>query len=276
VNKSIPLSLDQRIERYIAATPPAIAGQRGHDRTFALACTLVNGFALDQAQAIRWMALYNKKCQPMWADTELLHKVSDALRAGHRLPRGHLLSPKNHPADPLEQPSENQQISFKVDLTMPTIRNNPLPTPHTLAHTCVSGRLRMVSMVNHPKITENLVNIREVPHTFAAEPLEKIAISTEKEAIRNEGLSDAELTEAHRIAAELAKLHRDGVISGTHDPQAVFYATLVRNFGASYTEKRSPSADREAPSPGACAGEVGIRNEGNRDSGANPAEETLF
>jgi hypothetical protein len=49
------------------------------------------------------------------------------------------------------------------------------------------------------------------------------------------------------------KLHRDGVISGPDDPQAVFCATLVRDFGASYTVKRSPSADREAPSLGSCA-----------------------
>jgi hypothetical protein len=74
-----------------------------------------------------------------------------------------------------------------------------------------------------------------------------------------------------RIAAELAKLHRDDVISGPDDPEAVFYATLVRDFGASYAVKRSPSADREAPSPGACAGEAGIRKQGNGDSGAHPA-----
>ena len=104
---------------------------------------------------------------------------------------------------------------------------------------------------NRPQITENLVNIREVSHTFAAELPEKIATSTEKEPKKNEGLSDAELTEAHRIAAELVKLHRDGVISGPDDPQAVFYATLVRDFGASYTVKRSPSADRDASPLGA-------------------------
>ena len=139
--------------------------------------------------------------------------------AAPSLARGHLLGPKNTPANTSQQPAENQQPSFKVDLT----------------------------------ITENLVNIRRVPYTFAAEPPEKIATSTGKEPQNNEGLSDAQLTEAHRIAAELAKLHRDDVISGPDDPQAVFYATLVRAFRASYTVKRSPSADREAPSLGACA-----------------------
>jgi hypothetical protein len=120
-------------------------------------------------------------------------------------------------------------------------------------------------MVNDPKITENLVNIREQPHSLPTEPLQKIATSTEKKPQTSEVLSDAELTEAHRIAAELAKLHRDGVISGPDDPQAVFYATLVRDFGGSYMVKRSPSADRETPSPGACAGEA-----------VHPAGENLF
>jgi hypothetical protein len=255
-----PLTFNERLERYIAATPGAIAGQRGHDRTFALACSLVNGFALDQEQAIRWMSLYNEKCQPKWSDTELLHKVNDAFRADHRLPRGHLLRAKNTPADTSKQSAESQQTSFRVDLTMLTIRNSPLPSAYTRAHTRVSGRLHMVSMVNNGKSSKNLVNIRGFPHTFPTEPPQKIATSTEKKPQKNEGLSDAELTETHRIAAELAKLHRDGVISGSDDPQAVFYATLVRDFGASYTAKRSPSADREAPSPGACADEAGIRN----------------
>jgi len=126
-----PLSLSERLELYIAATPGAIAGQRGHDRSFALACKLVNGFALDEQQAIRWMRLWNEKCQPKWSEAELLHKVSDAVRADHRLPRGHLLGPKNTPAETSKQPSESQQPSFKVDLTMATIRNSPLPASHT-------------------------------------------------------------------------------------------------------------------------------------------------
>src|SRR4029077_11117335 len=130
--------------------------------------------------------------------------------AAPSLARGHLLEPKNTPADTSQQPAENQQPALKVDLT----------------------------------ITENLVDIRRVPHTFAADPPEKIATSTGKEPQTNEGLSDTELIEAHRIAVDLAKLNRDDVISGRDNPQAMFYATLVRAFRANYTVKRSPSADR--------------------------------
>ena len=40
------------------------------------------------------------------------------------------------------------------------------------------------------------------------------------------------LTEDHRIAGELFKLHQSGVIKGADDPEAVFYANLVHLFGA--------------------------------------------
>ena len=46
--------------------------------------------------------------------------------------------------------------------------------------------------------------------------------------------------EARRIAAELNRLHRDGAIASksAHDPDAVFYAKLLRDFGAIYIGSR--------------------------------------
>jgi hypothetical protein len=46
--------------------------------------------------------------------------------------------------------------------------------------------------------------------------------------------SDAE---ARRIAGELAKLHAAGAISGPDDPEAIFYAHLVREFEASFARQ---------------------------------------
>jgi hypothetical protein len=43
--------------------------------------------------------------------------------------------------------------------------------------------------------------------------------------------------EAHRIAGELVKLHRDGAISGPDDPEAHFFASLLHAFGATYNGK---------------------------------------
>jgi hypothetical protein len=40
--------------------------------------------------------------------------------------------------------------------------------------------------------------------------------------------------EAERIAGELVKLHRDGAIKGTDDPEAGFYAQVIHIFGGTY------------------------------------------
>jgi hypothetical protein len=53
-------------------------------------------------------------------------------------------------------------------------------------------------------------------------------------------LSRGDEAEARRIAAELDRLHRDGAIASksAHDLDAVFYARLLRDFGAAYTGSR--------------------------------------
>ena len=57
--------------------------------------------------------------------------------------------------------------------------------------------------------------------------------------------------EARRIAAELARLHRDGAIASksAHDPDAVFYARLLRDFGATYTGRERVKAKRTQNPP---------------------------
>jgi hypothetical protein len=89
------MNLDERIQRYLAAIPPAIAGQRGHDQTFKVACALVNGFDLVEEQALYWLQLFNEKCQPPWSERELAHKVASAFAANHQRRRGHLLGNGN-------------------------------------------------------------------------------------------------------------------------------------------------------------------------------------
>ena len=89
------MTLDDRIERYLATIPPAISGQDGHGQTFKVTCRLVNGFALSPGQALHWLRVYNTKCDPSWSEAELLHKVESAFAADHREPRGHLLGEDN-------------------------------------------------------------------------------------------------------------------------------------------------------------------------------------
>jgi hypothetical protein len=87
-----PLTLSERIHRYLDVCPPAISGQHGHDRTFAIACALINGFGLAEEVALRHLELYNRTCEPPWSHTELRHKIRSALGSKHLKPRGHLLN----------------------------------------------------------------------------------------------------------------------------------------------------------------------------------------
>lgn len=53
----------------------------------------------------------------------------------------------------------------------------------------------------------------------------------------------ADEAEARRIAVELDRLHRDGAIAtkSASDPDAVFYATLLRDFGGTYLGRKEPA-----------------------------------
>jgi hypothetical protein len=53
-----------RARAYLAAMPPAIAGQNGHGQTFVAACALVNGFALEPETALALLREYNSRCIP--------------------------------------------------------------------------------------------------------------------------------------------------------------------------------------------------------------------
>ena len=85
--------LRTRVRAYLAKVPPAVSGEGGHNRTFAAACILVQGFALDADSALEFLALdYNPRCRPPWSTAELRHKVEGAaLATNHTKPRGHLL-----------------------------------------------------------------------------------------------------------------------------------------------------------------------------------------
>ena len=79
-----------RARRYIAALPPAIAGQHGDVHTFRVCCRLVRGFALEEAEALMLLADWNARCEPPWSEHELIDKVRRARRYG-REPIGGLL-----------------------------------------------------------------------------------------------------------------------------------------------------------------------------------------
>jgi hypothetical protein len=94
---NIDADLDTRIRKYLATMPIAISGQGGHDATFKVACTLVQGWALSIDEARRYLHAYNALCRPPWTDKELEHKLADAVKAPLTRTYGFLRSkePKN-------------------------------------------------------------------------------------------------------------------------------------------------------------------------------------
>lgn len=95
-------SVIERVRRYLATLPPAVAGQRGHDATFRAACALVHRFGLPEEIALGLLLSdYNPRCSPPWTLAELAHKVRDALAAPSDKSRGYLLQA----GDPLPSPA---------------------------------------------------------------------------------------------------------------------------------------------------------------------------
>ncbi len=81
----------ERARCYVLKCDRAVSGQGGHDRTFHVACVLVQGFDLSDADALAVLREWNAGCSPPWNEGELIHKVQSARTAAHDRPRGYLL-----------------------------------------------------------------------------------------------------------------------------------------------------------------------------------------
>ena len=86
---SIPISdaemqrMADRARAYLAKCAPAISGQGGHNQTFSIASTLVNGFLLPPDIALDLLLTdFNPRCRPPWSEKDLRHKVESALGKG--------------------------------------------------------------------------------------------------------------------------------------------------------------------------------------------------
>jgi hypothetical protein len=84
-------SLGSAITGWLSNQKPAISGQKGHDRTFAVACGLVQGFDLTAEEALPVLEYWNENCEPPWTEAALMHKLQDADKAESNKPRGYLL-----------------------------------------------------------------------------------------------------------------------------------------------------------------------------------------
>jgi hypothetical protein len=80
----------ERARRYLAAIPPAVAGNHGDAATFRVCCRLVRGFALSDEDALNLLSQWNQACTPPWSEEQLQAKLEGARRYG-REPIGALL-----------------------------------------------------------------------------------------------------------------------------------------------------------------------------------------
>jgi hypothetical protein len=89
-------SIARRVQPYLAKLPPAVAGERGHDRLYRAACILIHGFGLCVSEAFPYLAAFNDRCEPPFSEAQLLHKLreAEANGDGRGKPRGYLLNEK--------------------------------------------------------------------------------------------------------------------------------------------------------------------------------------
>jgi hypothetical protein len=84
------LSIAERARRYLERMEPAISGAGGHRAAFKAALTLIRGFGLEVEEALPLLEEWNGKCEPPWAERDLVRKLTDALKNG-RMRMGKLL-----------------------------------------------------------------------------------------------------------------------------------------------------------------------------------------
>lgn len=90
-------TLPRRIATYLSRIPPAVSGERGHDRTFHVACVLVKGFGLSIDEARPFLLEWNQRCLPPWGPKELEHKLRSADKTADDRARGYLRSDRKPP-----------------------------------------------------------------------------------------------------------------------------------------------------------------------------------
>lgn len=71
----------ERARKYVAKIPAAVSGERGHDKTYHVACVLAKDFGLDHSQVMDVLHEYNQRCDPPWTEAELERKGREGAKA---------------------------------------------------------------------------------------------------------------------------------------------------------------------------------------------------
>ena len=139
-----PSSHDDRLARaaaYLAKVPPAVSGERGHDRTFHAACILVQGFDLSIHDAKRLLLEWNERCIPPWSPAELEHKLADAIEAADSRPRGYLTNRGPRVASKFMRRDHAHGVAAGGPTSPPSHLGNPTPAlPSARSRRCPDGQ----------------------------------------------------------------------------------------------------------------------------------------
>ncbi len=142
-------SLDRRVYAYLDRCPAAVEGAGGRSATFRVAGALVNGYALTEDDAFRFMvdSGWNDRCLPPWPEHQLRERIHAAV-SGSRVGYRSLLDTELQPRDPATddilklflpeqkpklKPANGLTIGQQIDLEMsggrvPDVRiANPTP-----------------------------------------------------------------------------------------------------------------------------------------------------
>jgi hypothetical protein len=133
----------QRAVLYMQRCPPAIAGQGGHKRTFAVARAVVWGFDLGAEVGLHLLQEhYNPRCVPPWSEQELRHKVEEAAAKPYDKPRGHLLGATANGQAGGQASTAEGQVGGGGDRRTSGRRYRPLPPYQPFPSAALSEPLR--------------------------------------------------------------------------------------------------------------------------------------
>jgi hypothetical protein len=192
------------------------------------------------------MEEHSNRCTPPWTRKDLEHKLNSAAQhARSGKPRGHLRAAQHRPA-PVEPPLPVRPKK-KITLRLSAEASRPVEEK-------TAGSATKSSPGPDPRAAARSGFPAVAPRLAGGRPEVSAPSRTTASECHTPQLSRDDETEARRIAAELDRLHRDGAIASksAHDLDAVFYARLLRDFGATYTgrEPGQGSSQRQSISPG--------------------------
>ncbi len=121
-----PEDVMRRAKAYLAKIPGAVSGNDGHGQTWKATLAVVRGFALGLEPGYDLLLReYNPRCDPSWSESELRHKVLDAVRKAY-VPWGYLVIRSFEVSQPglpfLDQETRSSEVG-STGLQLPVTSN---------------------------------------------------------------------------------------------------------------------------------------------------------